>query len=193
MQDYEQAAINLTGTCDAIGLTVDWEFVPFSKSRNAQPDSTFGNGKPWESINWKATLKHNGREILRTDYSQGLGHAPAMKAKVKANVNQIMRENAAREEIESGMVCKWDFGDRPFSTRKPLPRPSVADLVSSLAMDSDVLDHACFDDWAESLGYDTDSRKAESIYRATLEHALALRNSIGNANLVQLQEYAREM
>ena len=43
-------------------------------------------------------------------------------------------------------------------------------------------------EWAKDFGYDTDSRKAETTYRACLEIALQLRNGIGEAGFTRLQE-----
>ena len=45
-------------------------------------------------------------------------------------------------------------------------------------MDSDVLNYDCFEDWADCMGMDTDSRKAEDIYNACMKIALKLRQLI---------------
>lgn len=52
-----------------------------------------------------------------------------------------------------------------------------------------------FENWASEYGYDTDSRKAESIYQACLDIALKLRGdialklrgAIGDSGMVELQ------
>lgn len=54
-------------------------------------------------------------------------------------------------------------------------------------MDSDVLESSGFEEWASNFGYETDSRKADSIYRACLEIALKLKAVIGNDGLEQLR------
>lgn len=189
---HEIARESVNRIAQELGLELESQFVPFSQSRNASGDSAMG-GKPWESLNWKVTLKQNGREILRTDYSQGTAHCPAHKSGARKGASRAMISSAVALEIETGERAQWDFSDRAYSSRKPIPGPEIADVLYSLAMDSDVLDYPCFDDWAECFGYDTDSRKAESTYKACLAHALALRNGIGNARLVELQEAAREM
>lgn len=44
--------------------------------------------------------------------------------------------------------------------------PKLADVLHSLHSDAIGADCETFESWAGSYGYDTDSRKAESIYRA---------------------------
>jgi hypothetical protein len=51
-----------------------------------------------------------------------------------------------------------------------------------------VLDSGSFEEWAADYGFDTDSRKAETTYRACLDIALKLRNGIGEDGLRKLQE-----
>lgn len=65
----------IVAICERAGVTLDSVFVPFSQSRNAKAE----DGKPWESLNWRVTLKRNGREVLTTDYAQGVAYAPASK------------------------------------------------------------------------------------------------------------------
>jgi hypothetical protein len=58
--------------------------------------------------------------------------------------------------------------------------PTAADVLSCLVMDADVLDHDCFDDWANEYGYDYDSRSAEKIYDLCLEQAPKVRAFLGD-------------
>jgi hypothetical protein len=61
-------------TLDRLKITVESVFVPFSKSRHAKPK----NGeKPWPSLNWKVTVKRDGRDVLTTDYSAGVASCTA--------------------------------------------------------------------------------------------------------------------
>ena len=70
-------------------------------------------------------------------------------------------------------------------THEILPDP--LDVLYSIVSDSDVLNYSTFEDWAENLGYDPDSRRAESTYRECLKHAIALRVAIGSDGLDRLQ------
>lgn len=46
--------------------------------------------------------------------------------------------------------------------------PSAADLLDCMASDAAGIENAPeFEEWAREYGYDTDSRKAEAVYRAT--------------------------
>jgi hypothetical protein len=60
-------------------------------------------------------------------------------------------------------------------------------VLHSLALDSRVLDEGTFEDWAGSLGYDPDSRKAEAIWKACVEIATTLRAGLGGRVVEELQ------
>lgn len=141
-RDAMQAAMT------ALKLTIDSAFVPWSQSRN--------KAEKHKSLNWRVTLKRDGREILTTDYSAGIAHAPSY----------------------------------PKLGRGTPILPDSLDVLHSLISDSDVLDAGGFESWASDFGYDADSRKAESIYRACLDIALKLRAGIGEAGLATLREAA---
>lgn len=173
MTDTKQA---ISALIAELGLTMECRFVPFSQSRS--------KGEKHPSLNWIVTIKRNGRDVVTTDYMQGIGHCPAYKASVAelGNRNCIMRDEAIRLECENGKVTR---GNLP--TSKTI-LPTIEDVLHSLVSDSDALDYSNYEDWADSLGYDSDSRKGEAIYRACLEIALKLRNGLGEANLPRLRE-----
>ena len=70
--------------------------------------------------------------------------------------------------------------------------PALADVLSCLADDSDVVDYT-FEEWCENLGFDDDSRKAEHTYKACLRLGEELREFLG-AELLEdlLYETERE-
>jgi hypothetical protein len=146
------------------------QFVPFSRSRN--------QGAEYPSLNWKVTVNKADRDILTTDYMAGCAHAPSYK-----QLRTKDSDKAVREECESGKSVRYP--------RKPI-LPKVIDVLYSLASDAGVLDSSSFEDWASDFGYDVDSRKAELIYRACLEIALALRNGLGDTVLKELQEACQD-
>lgn len=174
-----------------LGLELRAQFVPFSQSRNAKPRA--GQSAPWKSLNWRVTIERNGREILTCDYSQGVAHCPASKAPAARFPSNDDRQQAINLEIETGFVALPDYLGRPRVSKRPIPAPEIADVLASLAWDSDVLDYPNFESWAENFGYSPDSRAAESTYRQCLSHALALRAAIGDSALARLQAAAREM
>jgi hypothetical protein len=59
--------------------------------------------------------------------------------------------------------------------------PTAADVLDCLASDASSLDSSRgFEDWARDLGYDPDSRKAESTYRAIERQTEGLRRVLGD-------------
>jgi len=52
--------------------------------------------------------------------------------------------------------------------------PTIMDVLSSLALDASSTDQ-CFENWADDLGYSTDSRKAETTYKACVAGARKLK------------------
>ena len=115
------------------------------------------------SLNWRIKLLHADRTILETDYSAGIAHCPSYR--------QGRQTADVERETETGRRIA----------------PDACDVIASLSMDSSVLDCSSFEEWAGEFGYDVDSRKAESIYRACLEIALKLRNGLGEEGLRALQ------
>jgi len=186
------AKLKVLETARALGLTVEAEFVPWSKSRNKDERATDWSGKPTKrpqrSLNWKVTLKRGDREILTTDYGAGTAHCPGYRQ----GDNSVDQARLIEYETEVGLMGFIGASGvlLPKGGRKIVP--DTADVIASLARDSDVLDAAGFEEWASDLGFDTDSRKAEAIYRACLEIALKLRAAIGEDGLTKLREAASE-
>lgn len=185
----------IAAICERADLTMESTFVPFSQSRNAKPGA---DGKPWRSLNWEVTIKRHGRVVLTTDYAQGEGHAPALKVTGEMRPGssdkyaRTLRRNAVSREIETGRCHTFGEGwatqtDGTRDTKKPIPAPSIGDVMQSLARDSDVLEYGDFDQWASEFGYDADSRKAESIYRTCVEIATKLRAGLGGHLLDEIR------
>lgn len=173
---------NIVAATEALGLTVRAEFVPWSTSRN--------RGEREPSLNWKVTLVRDGRDVLTTDYGAGAGHCPSYKS---GDQTKIQRDLIAYE-CEHGVVAAWSARSGIYPAkymRKPI-LPDTCDVIASLVGDSDVLDHAGFEEWASEQGMNPDSRAAERTYRACLEIALRLRSAVGEDGLRKLSEACRE-
>lgn len=156
-----------------LGLTVESEFIPFSQSRNK--DQTY------QSLNWLVTLKRNGSDILTTHYSAGAAHCPAYKDPTLGRQDSVDRYKAIKQQCETGRDGK---PGRPGVWIKP----DSLDVIYSLVSDSGVLTCGSFEEWAADYGYDSDSRKAEAIYRACLDIGLKLQASLGASNIERLRE-----
>lgn len=58
--------------------------------------------------------------------------------------------------------------------------PTIEEVMDCLASDAADADNArSFESWCSEYGYDTDSRKAERIYKVCVEQAERLRNLLG--------------
>ena len=160
-------------------ITIQAVFVPWSKSRNYKE----GAHTKDKSLNWAITLLRDGRPVLLADYSAGIGHCPSYKQMARWTRDY---DASINHECEKGTTApdpnKW------FSPKGTLIRPKDTDVLHSLVMDSDVINHATYEDWASDFGYDPDSRKGEAVYRACLEIALKLRAGLGNDAFEQLRD-----
>ena len=137
------------------------EFVPLSVSRNA--------GGEHPTINWRVTLRNNGYS-LTTDYSEGIGHLPFSVGGRRT----VSQQQQIDEAVETG---KWRLDPnrlaRPYHYLKP---PALEDVLCSLSMDAEAIEHPTYECWATDMGFDEDSRKGERVYRACLEIGLTLRH-----------------
>lgn len=162
---------------DAMKITLDAEFVPFSQSRN--------KGEAHKSLNWRVTLKKDGREVITTDYMQGSGHCPADKKTFNTPALNPATEKrrAIASECETGRVYVngWKQGAK-------IAPPDVADVLHSLMLDASALDAGTFEDWCAELGFDSDSIKARGMYDACIAEALKLRAAFGEKTLSELRE-----
>lgn len=159
------------------------KFIPQSNSRNAVEKA--------HSLNWVITL-NRGPHSLTTDYMQGIGHVPGRPSCLRMTL--FVEEND-KHAAETGRG-KWyqcdgtDGQEKGFHMLRDrrIPAPSLPDVLHSLVMDSTALGYADFETWAEEYGYDTDSRKAESVYKQCLEIGLKLRAMFGDKKLSELRE-----
>ena len=173
-------AETIEATARELGLSMSAAFVPFSQSRN--------RGEKMPSLNWLVTIKRGERDVITTDYMAGSGNCPAYNRQPPQGYRgsaSAWKNIATAWECENGFAARVVLGS--FSKSVPL-LPKLADVLHCLASDCDVLDAGGFEQWAADLGYDSDSRKAEGIYRACLDIALKLRAALGEDGLTKLRE-----
>lgn len=178
-----------------LGLTISAVFVAWSDSRNAKADPTPRDYclNWWVSLIGKVGTDH-GRVILTTDYQAGHGHIPRRKAAQWPDRWSMDNFKALQRICETGRsnISLIPRGSNLFKTWKGVIQPKALGVIHSLVMDADAVGYAGFEDWAENCGFDTDSRKAETIYNQCLDHALKLRNALGNDDFERLQAAASE-
>lgn len=72
--------------------------------------------------------------------------------------------------------------------------PALADVLDCLALDAESIEsERSFNGWCASLGFDSDSRKAEKTYRACMEQAFALRQMLDGAAYDELLHRVERM
>jgi len=159
---------------DEMNLSLDSVFIPWSQSRN--------KGEKYPSLNWKVSLKKDGKDILTTDYMAGCGHCPSYQQKESYESRQ-----AVKLECESGFEARetWSSGNYIPDKKKPI-LPELENVVWCFLLDSEVIDYD-FKDWCANFGYDEDSIKANNIYKECMEVALKMIRSLGSENLEKLR------
>ena len=176
-------------TLDNSDIRIHAEFVPWSQSRkfNGTPA---GEAKPQDmSLNWRVTLKVGDREVLITDYTAGIGHCPSYTNGWIRNGFTLEQASLIRHECEKGKPATIFPSSGAVSKHKSKPiLPKPEDVLHSLLLDSDAIEHDSFESWASDFGYDEDSRKAETLYRECLEIGLKLRNAFGDTRLQELRD-----
>ena len=147
----------------ALGLSMTATFVPQSQSRN-RDDKT-------PTLNWLCDLKIDGREYRGIQNQQGIGHVPGRPQWHGSNtLHQQELLNAYDSAAESGtyprqpvhLLKNWQSPS--MAPRVKLPSPTLEDVLYSLLTDAEAGGRT-FEDWAGDFGYDTDSRKAEAMFR----------------------------
>lgn len=164
------------------GLTFHYVHVPFLqtetwKERQAAGRKTRTEVKPiWEDFHpeFDVELRRADREIARFNYRDA--HVCTKWEKPHYGRVTVDEYNAALYEVR--------FGRRKSGY---VLRPEDRNVLYCVISDADVLNYRDFEDWADCMGYDSDSRKQERIYQACMKIALSLRNGLGEAGLAEFQ------
>ena len=159
-----------------LGLTVESVFVPFSQSRNA--------GEKNPSLNWLVTLKRDGKKILSCDYMAGMGHCPFYKSHKVSYRMTMWEHERIMIECEKGFAIAGE--NLPTLSKIPI-LPDSLDVIHSLLIDAEAFEYD-FEEWCGNFGYDTDSRKAESMFNQCRDIGTKLVRAIGTDGLARLQD-----
>jgi hypothetical protein len=172
-----EAKQRILDTMAELGLTVESDFIPFSKSRN--------KGEKQPSLNWRVRLMRKGKLGIETEYGAGCAHCPSYKQRIgKPSYDE---KRAIDFECETGKAARLMASMDHIIGGKPIP-PDPADVIHSLVLDGSAIDAGSFESWASDYGYDIDSRKAEAMYRACVDTGLKLRAALGEDGLSKLRE-----
>lgn len=152
--------------------------------------------KPWHSFKWECTFTR-GRSTLTATYRMGLAHCKRVTAGAGLAHLRPLRTSAPREAVTQEIASALSRGGRvTVSDLEGFVRPATpeaAQVLQSLASDANSAINAdTFESFAEEFGYDTDSRRAESVYNACKEEHFKLTRWLGAALCAELLECTEE-
>ncbi len=164
-------------------LFLETRFIPYSQSRNAKPNPKFDE----RSLNWEVSLYHTTpnskpRLILTSPYSAGIGGCPSYSPSFCPSIDYV---NDIIYETDTGYCVKNRY-------QKTKIEPNSITILWSLVLDSDAINYPNFESWADSMGFDSDSRRAESTYKQSLAIGLALRAALGDDALDKLHSMLQD-
>lgn len=102
------------------------------------------------------------------EYSMGVGHRKPINKRKVDEIKNLKNRNF--KKTYSNMInvkAKYEACSIPT-------KPNIDDVLYSLVMDSRYL-YESFDDWCDNFGYDSDSKKAFSIYEDCIKNAKKLK------------------
>jgi len=133
-------------------------------------------------VHFQVLVKRSGRRVLSTFYSAGAGIVEQWaRTEAPAHIRRKARKPRGSADHREALA---------IATKAY--RPTAVDVVGCLLLESDAID-CSFEEWADALGYDSDSRSAERIYRICREHALELRGALGSDAFDRAREMAAEL
>ncbi len=131
----------------------------------------------WKHDKWECVFTKN-RVIESFEFSTGLGHRkPDESLMAKMSAHSLAKVSKRMRAWENHYKR---FPDKPVA-------PHEADVLHSMILDSSAVDQS-FASWCDEYGYDSDSRKAESTYRACQENADKLSRVFSRAEIAALSE-----
>lgn len=126
-------------------------------------------GTVWRHYKWSLLLT-NGSRSFSTEYKCGSAHATLRKRGLyQRNPNAI--QLSSKDTTSLALIralkphSKLSVSDIEDSEIIPTA-PTLRDVLENLQCDARSADRTTFEDFCGEFGYDTDSRKAEQIFRA---------------------------
>jgi hypothetical protein len=179
--NMETEEVKIADFIKAIGLTMECEHKGVKTEK--VKDWT-GKEIDHSMDEWACTLTC-GKQSMTTLFRQGLAYRKINRQKashVLGYVPTMPEANKLQRDSSSIKDEKWIGMSIPT-------KPELDSVLDSLRSDSECWDNARnFDDFCSDLGYDTDSRKAESIYKACGEVSKELKYLLGSENYKALLE-----
>jgi hypothetical protein len=152
----------------------------------------------WLCIAYSVRLEYKGRSVIETDYCLGVGHVKPKGARftswaLTTDESRLLKHWQSNPGAQFSNKQTWaDVAAKLAKAQKVVPQ--LADVMHSLMMDGEAFfDATTFEDWAANLGYDADSRKAETIYKACDDIGRKLARGIPSEVLAQVREIVSEL
>jgi len=128
-----------------------------------------------EGIHYNVTLMH-GTEVMRFQFSTGIGWIKNIKTGERAQGYHW--DSQRKMVVPDNARLQWQFTEA--QRKYAILAPGIEDILECLASDSNsYISAGSFEDWARDMGYDSDSRSAETQYRTLGDQAKQFRNLLG--------------
>ena len=159
--------------------------------------------------------QHSSSLTMRGEYTQGIGHGKwygllAGESRNRGSIAYNPKVGLYFKLHSGGCYPVVTQGEgKPYGEKADLPkrpyfqfedpdcrfkgpqyfinRPTFPEILDSLRSDSECA-YPTFEEFADNLGYDSDSRSAEKIYLACCEIERKLRRLVGGKGMVELLE-----
>ena len=136
---------------------------------------------------WRCTIKTDPAAAgITVPYFKGEAHAPAYKRQAPRHLKRDAEAVAA--ECRTGMIHHIAEYGSPRPTGKPVPPPTLREVMGALLREASVIDFADYPAWATDYGYDPDSITARNTYATCLQNTLGLRGMLGAERFEALRE-----
>jgi hypothetical protein len=159
LPDYQVAAIELTALFNSTGLTAKVE------AARAAIDDADGE-KPWPHFACLVTFTDKTGKVRGSlDWKMGSGlidWAKVIPPGAGSDLRVLLDHQRKGKQLIPAAVCQLINAYLPYFARAVNP----AEVLARAAADGEDATSQSFEGWASDYGYDTDSRKAESTYRA---------------------------
>lgn len=151
------------------GLRMDVAPAPSNPNMDDMPEG---------SAHWAVTIHGPGGK-LDIPYSMGPGHRRWKRGATPKAYKEFASQKVGGPAVKPYFGgCSLYAAEHFDRWTEPTP-PDLPGVLECLSSDWAGVEGQTFEDWASDLGYDTDSRKAERVYRVTLETANIGRRVLG--------------
>lgn len=182
----EQATQELWLCLAELGITMTSVYIPWSESPQAKENpQTKLMSRHWH---WRCVISL-GRDTFEQPYHQGPAINPTV-AWTRATKRRFLCVDDAdiiKKELAHGIDCGCPPRGHAWG-RVLLPK--LTDVMGCLLMDSEVVEYRDFAEWADELGFNSDSIKDREVYESCLKTSLWLMRVIGQDNLRYLRTVA---